>query len=124
MSGTLLVSTRKGLFTVARKAKQWEITAVEFLGDNVTLALSSRRPPLCGTRPRSFRRQASPLDRERVGGDRYADLSAQTGRLRGARHVGPAAQLEHGARLGARGRRRRRARRHLVRNAAGRALPL
>ena len=43
MSGTLLVSTRKGLFTVARKAKQWEITGVEFLGDNVTLALSDRR---------------------------------------------------------------------------------
>ena len=33
MSDTLLVSTRKGLFTVARKAKQWAITAVEFLGD-------------------------------------------------------------------------------------------
>jgi hypothetical protein len=32
MSDTLLVSTRKGLFTVARKAKQWEITAIEFLG--------------------------------------------------------------------------------------------
>ena len=43
MSGTLLVSTRKGLFTVARKAKQWEITAVEFLGDNVTLTLGDRR---------------------------------------------------------------------------------
>src|SRR5262249_60574379 len=43
MSDTLLVSTRKGLFTVARKAKQWAITAVEFLGDNVTLALSDHR---------------------------------------------------------------------------------
>ena len=43
MSDTLLVSTRKGLFTVARKARQWEITAVEFLGDNVTPALSDRR---------------------------------------------------------------------------------
>ena len=43
MSDALLVSTRKGLFTVARKARQWEITAVEFLGDNVTLALSARR---------------------------------------------------------------------------------
>ena len=43
MSDMLHVSTRKGLFTVARKTKQWEITAVEFLGDNVTLALSDRR---------------------------------------------------------------------------------
>jgi hypothetical protein len=43
MSDTLLVSTRKNLFTVARKAKQWEITGVEFLGDNVTLTLSDRR---------------------------------------------------------------------------------
>src|ERR1700756_5426182 len=43
MSDTLLVSTRKGLFTVARKAKQWEITAVEFLGDNVPRARSDRR---------------------------------------------------------------------------------
>ena len=43
MSDTLLVSTRKGLFTVSRKAKQWEITAVDFLGDNVTITLSDRR---------------------------------------------------------------------------------
>ena len=38
MSDTLLVSTRKGLFTVCRKAGEWEIAAVDFLGDNVTLA--------------------------------------------------------------------------------------
>ena len=37
MSDTLLVSTRKGLFTVARGAGQWEIAGVDFLGDNVTL---------------------------------------------------------------------------------------
>jgi len=43
MSDTLLVSTRKGLFTVARKAKAWEIAAVDFLGDNVTLTLIDRR---------------------------------------------------------------------------------
>jgi hypothetical protein len=42
MSDTLLVSTRKGLFTVSR-VKQWEITAVDFLGDNVTITLSDRR---------------------------------------------------------------------------------
>jgi len=43
VSDTLLVSTRKGLFTVSRKAKQWEIAAVDFLGDNVTIALTDRR---------------------------------------------------------------------------------
>lgn len=43
MSDTLLVSTRKGLFTVARNGGSWKIAAVEFLGDNVTLAVSDRR---------------------------------------------------------------------------------
>jgi photosystem II stability/assembly factor-like uncharacterized protein len=43
MSETLLVSTRKGLFTVARKAGKWEIAAVDFLGDNVTLTLTDPR---------------------------------------------------------------------------------
>jgi hypothetical protein len=43
MSDTLLVSTRKGLFTVARKAGSWEIAGVDFLGDNVTLTLTDRR---------------------------------------------------------------------------------
>jgi DNA-binding CsgD family transcriptional regulator len=43
MSDTLLVSTRKGLFTVARGAGQWEIAGVDFLGDNVTLTLIDRR---------------------------------------------------------------------------------
>lgn len=43
MSDALLVSTRKGLFTVARNAGQWKIAGVEFLGDNVTLTLTDRR---------------------------------------------------------------------------------
>jgi len=43
MSDALLVSTRKGLFTIARKAHAWEIAAVDFLGDNVTLSLVDRR---------------------------------------------------------------------------------
>lgn len=43
MSDTLLISTRKGLFTVARKAGEWEIAAVDFLGDNVTLTLTDPR---------------------------------------------------------------------------------
>ena len=69
MSDTLLVSTRKGLFTVARKAKQWEITAVDFLGDNVTLTLTDRRDgrSLRGARSRPLRRQAPPLDGRTVG---------------------------------------------------------
>jgi hypothetical protein len=43
MSDALLVSTRKGLFTTARSAAGWSITAADFLGDNVTLALADPR---------------------------------------------------------------------------------
>jgi photosystem II stability/assembly factor-like uncharacterized protein len=43
MSDALLVSTRKGLFTVAREGRGWEVSAVDFLAYNVTLALSDRR---------------------------------------------------------------------------------
>jgi hypothetical protein len=43
MSDTLLVSTRKGLFTLARKGSAWEIAGVDFLGDNVTLTLTDPR---------------------------------------------------------------------------------
>lgn len=43
MSDTLLVSTRKGLFTVARKGGSWNIAGADFLGDNVTLTLPDRR---------------------------------------------------------------------------------
>jgi hypothetical protein len=43
MSDTLLVSTRKGLFTVSRKAGEWSISAVDFLGDNVSISLADRR---------------------------------------------------------------------------------
>ncbi len=43
MSDTLLVSTRKGLFTVERKTSGWGIGKVDFLGDNVTLALHDPR---------------------------------------------------------------------------------
>jgi photosystem II stability/assembly factor-like uncharacterized protein len=42
-SDSLLVSTRKGLFTVARHRGAWEIAKAEFLGDNVTLTLNDRR---------------------------------------------------------------------------------
>jgi hypothetical protein len=43
MSDRLLVSTRKGLFTVLRNGGDWEITGVDFLGDNVTLTLTDPR---------------------------------------------------------------------------------
>lgn len=44
MSNRLLVSTRKGLFTLHRSAPGgWTITAADFLGDNVTLALHDPR---------------------------------------------------------------------------------
>jgi ligand-binding sensor domain-containing protein len=43
MSDGLFVSTRKGLFTVTRKAGKWDITGADFLGDNVTLTLTDDR---------------------------------------------------------------------------------
>lgn len=43
MSDTLLVSTRKGLFTVARTSGNWDIVGVDFLGDNISLTLPDPR---------------------------------------------------------------------------------
>jgi hypothetical protein len=43
MSDRLLVSTRKGLFTLERKGGLWSIAQVDFLADNVTLALRDPR---------------------------------------------------------------------------------
>ena len=43
MSDTILVSTRKGLFTIARAGGAWKIAAADFLGDNVTLAIADKR---------------------------------------------------------------------------------
>ena len=43
MSDELLVSTRKGLFTIERCGSGCEIAKVDFLADNVTLALSDKR---------------------------------------------------------------------------------
>jgi hypothetical protein len=43
MSDILHVSTRKGLFTLARKRAGWEIDRADFLGDNVTLTLADPR---------------------------------------------------------------------------------
>jgi hypothetical protein len=43
MSDRLLISTRKGLFTIERGAAGWRIAGVDFLGDNVTLAYLDQR---------------------------------------------------------------------------------
>ncbi len=43
MSDRLVVSTRKGLFTLERKGGAWSIAQVDFLADNVTLALRDPR---------------------------------------------------------------------------------
>ena len=43
MSRTLLVSTRKGLFHVARDGAGWAVRDADFLGDNVSLTLTDRR---------------------------------------------------------------------------------
>jgi hypothetical protein len=43
MSNRMLVSTRKGLFTVERGRGGWKVKDEAFLGDNVTLALHDRR---------------------------------------------------------------------------------
>jgi hypothetical protein len=43
MSDGILVATRKGLFTVARKGAAWGIDKVDFLADNVSLAVHDPR---------------------------------------------------------------------------------
>lgn len=43
MNDTLLVGTRKGLFTVRRSASGWDVADVDFLGDNVSLAVTDAR---------------------------------------------------------------------------------
>lgn len=47
MSDRILVSTRKGLFTVSRKSREWAISAVDFHGDNVSITLFDRRDGRC-----------------------------------------------------------------------------
>jgi hypothetical protein len=43
MTDTLLVSTRKGLFTVSRTDGCWEIARGDFMGDNVSITLTDKR---------------------------------------------------------------------------------
>jgi hypothetical protein len=47
MSDTILVSTRKGLFSVARGGRGWRIEHVDFLGDNVSIVLADARDGRC-----------------------------------------------------------------------------
>ena len=82
MSNRILVSTRKGLFTVERARGKWKVAKSGFLGDNVTLALHDPRdgPRLCGAQSRPFRREAAPLRRATAGKNRGAGLSAEARR--------------------------------------------
>ena len=43
MSDRILAATRKGLFTIERKGGTWNVGQVDFLGDNVSVALSDPR---------------------------------------------------------------------------------
>ena len=43
MAPSLMVSTRKGLFDVAKGNRGWAVRGSHFLGDNVTLTLHDRR---------------------------------------------------------------------------------
>ena len=43
MSNSILVSTRKGLFTVKRGRGGWSVSDGDFVGDNVTLTLHDPR---------------------------------------------------------------------------------
>lgn len=43
MSDRIYAATRKGLFTIERNAKRWEISNVDFLGDPVTMFLHDGR---------------------------------------------------------------------------------
>ena len=43
MSDRMLVSTRKGLFTIERSHAKWKIARADFVGDNVSLALHDAR---------------------------------------------------------------------------------
>ena len=43
MGREILVSTRKGLFTLTKDKKKWAVSRGDFVGDNVTLTLHDRR---------------------------------------------------------------------------------
>ena len=73
MSDTLLVSTRKGLFTVQRNGKGWDIANVDFLGDTVTLAFADSRD---GTRYAALEHGHFGVKLHRNTGDRWQEIAA------------------------------------------------
>lgn len=102
MSDALFVATRKGLFTVSRKRGEWEISAVDFLGDNVSLFLADRRD---GRRYAALDHGHFGVKLHRSTATGWEEIAAptyppQAGGLRGDRHVGPAAKLEYDSHLG------------------------
>jgi hypothetical protein len=73
MSDRLLVSTRKGLFTVSRDDGRWTIDCVDFLGDNVTLTLSDARD---GTRYAALDHGHFGVKLHRSSGDGWEEIAA------------------------------------------------
>lgn len=125
MSGRLLVSTRKGLFTVARETGEWSIAAVDFLGDNVTLAIADRRDGCCyaaldhghfGVKlhrrtETEWEEITTPAYPPKPEGYEEKDLWGRPPELDDSAHMGTGARWGRGAR------------RNLVRDTAGRAIP-
>lgn len=73
MRDRLLVSTRKGLFTVERKGGRWDIDRVDFLGDNVTLTLTDPRD---GTRYAALDHGHFGVKLHRSNGDDWEEIAA------------------------------------------------
>ena len=110
MAYRLLVSTRKGLFTITRTGvgrSPWAISKVDFLADNVSLALfdNKRDGHIYAARPWAFRREAASVSaRPKMGRVRRTRLSAETGRSRRQGWMGQAHSVDHRSDLGARSR--------------------
>ena len=130
MSTRCHVATRKGLFTVERGAGGWAITRANFLGDNVTLVMHDPRSGalLAALNHGHF---GSKVHRSRDGGATWQEIAAPKYPEKPAdyvpkddarrRHAGGLVAQAH---LGAFARREQPARRHLVRHAAGRVIPV
>jgi hypothetical protein len=73
MSDRLLVSTRKGLFTIERKRGAWSIAKVDFLGDNVTLTL---RDPRDGSTYAALNHGHFGAKLHRAAGDDWEEIAA------------------------------------------------
>ena len=93
VSEEIVVSTRKGLFRVVRNTRRWDIDSVEFLGDNVSLALTDARSGF-GYAALDHGHFGVKLHRSTgdwLAGNHRADLSAKARGTRRERHVGPSA---------------------------------